>query len=79
MDLAWWSSVSWETIIGDELDTNLDTVTGIASIASLPSDTFYHDRHIPSRCGVLEMMSCHPRSQIFAKNSNKKPSYYGLA
>lgn len=46
MDLASWSSASWETIIGDdELDTNLDT--GIASVASLPFDTFYHDRHIP--------------------------------
>jgi hypothetical protein len=43
MDLASWSSDSWETIrVGDELDTNLDT--GIASIAF---DTFYHDRHIP--------------------------------
>jgi|HubBroStandDraft_1064217.scaffolds.fasta_scaffold1016400_1 hypothetical protein len=45
MDLASWSSASWETIIGDELDTNLDT--GIASTARLPLDTFYHDRHIP--------------------------------
>ena len=39
MDLASWSSTSWETIIvGDELDTNLDT--GIASIAPIPLDTF---------------------------------------
>jgi hypothetical protein len=42
MDLASWSSTSWETIIGDELVTNLDI--GIASIASLPFDTH---RHIP--------------------------------
>lgn len=66
MDLASWSSASWESIIGDKLDTNLDT--GIASIRVPPFgpfDTFYQDRLIPGVPGVpmawfCVVMSCHP-------------------